>query len=79
MLVIKVELWPFGFEDGKRELEQICIINDETGTNDIGNYEVVHSSDGSNIPRLVRVEDFDRKLGALELLRRGLEKLKETV
>ena len=79
MLVIKVELWPFGFKAGKRELDRIYIINDATGTNDIGNYEVVHSSDGSNIPRLVRVEDFDRKLGALELLRRGLEKLKETV
>lgn len=79
MLVIKVELWPFGFEAGKRELDRIRIINDATGTKDTGNYKVVHSSEGSNIPRLVRVEEFDRKLGALELLRRGLERLKETV
>ncbi len=40
MLVIKIELWPFGQESKKQELGRAHIINDGTGTLDIGNYEV---------------------------------------
>lgn len=41
MLVIKIELWPFGQESKKRELGRAHIINDSTGTLEIGNYKVI--------------------------------------
>lgn len=40
MIVIKVELWPFGKEEKKREIARTYIHNDGTGTNDSGNYKV---------------------------------------
>lgn len=40
MLVIKIELWPGGFEEHKRTLGYAHIWNDGTGDKDIGNYKI---------------------------------------
>lgn len=40
MLVIKVELWSHGFKEHAQTLARMDIINDGTGSNDIGNYVV---------------------------------------
>ncbi len=40
MLKIRVELWPFGSEVGKREIASFDIANDGTGTVDRGNYKI---------------------------------------
>jgi len=40
MLVIKIELWPFGQESNKRELGRTYIYNNGEGTSEIGEYEV---------------------------------------
>jgi hypothetical protein len=40
MLVIRIELWPLGNEQKKRELGLAHIVNDGSGTGDVGNYDV---------------------------------------
>lgn len=39
MIVVKVELWPFGSESRKRILGEAHIINDATGSKTKGNYK----------------------------------------
>jgi len=61
MLVVKVELWPFGNEESKRTLGTMRISNDATGTTTRGNYNVrVFSRDGRETHK-VRVENYPRK------------------
>jgi len=38
MIVIKVEIWPWGLESKKRKLGEMRIWNDASGTKKIGNY-----------------------------------------
>lgn len=38
MIVVKVELWPFGQEELAKTLGVATITNDGTGTQDSGNY-----------------------------------------
>ena len=60
MLVIKIELWPYGYATGARELGRMYIINDGTGTAKRGNYRVdrwtgaqtVHYRKIKNWPRM---------------------------
>lgn len=40
MIIVKIELWPWGFETRKRMLGEIHISNDGTGDRDFGNYDV---------------------------------------
>jgi hypothetical protein len=40
MIVVKIELWPFGNEEHKKEIGKIHITNDLTGTTKRGNYSV---------------------------------------
>lgn len=68
MIVIKVELWPHGFETGKQELAKMYIANDGTGTPTRGNYNgetVRKGSDKGNVAGYVpvrqgRVENYPR-------------------
>lgn len=41
MLVVKIELWPGGWEARKRTLATGYIVNDNTGTLKSGNYQIV--------------------------------------
>lgn len=60
MIVIKVELWPYGFEKNKKLLGYGVITNDGTGTKERGNYKAafkygdrtVIQSTVENFPRL---------------------------
>ena len=63
MVVVKIELWPGGYETNKRDLGTILIANDGTGTSTIGNYDVRVMSRGKK-PRILktgRVEGYKRK------------------
>ncbi len=40
MIVVRLELWPHGFEERKRSLGIATLVNDATGDDDTGNYEV---------------------------------------
>lgn len=39
MLIVKIELWPFGVEEKKRQIGELRIWNDGTGDVDYGNYK----------------------------------------
>lgn len=61
MIVIKVELWPFGSEANKRELVRGYVSNDGTGTKQIGNYKVrLHGKDEKPW-REVKVNNWQRE------------------
>lgn len=44
MLIVKVELWPFGNEDEKEEIASAKIWNTGTGTLKSGNYNSIFNS-----------------------------------
>ena len=63
MIVVRVELWPKGWE-GKPPHELMCmhITNDGTGGESRGNYNVeIFRRGARGVMRLVRVEDFPRR------------------
>lgn len=49
MIVVKIELWPLGYEGNKRELGRMYIANDGTGTQERGDYKVAVCRKGSPI------------------------------
>lgn len=78
MLVVRIELWPRGSEEHKRELGIAYIANDVSGTPDTGNYNVrfMKSPEYAKHPgvwKSARVESFPRRrLGPWDLLYRAL-------
>jgi hypothetical protein len=61
MLVIPIELWPFGIEPEKRQLGKLTIANDGTGSSSRGNYDVTVYGAHGRIIRTARVEDWPRQ------------------
>ena len=62
MIVVRVELWPGGWERKARELMRLHIINDGTGNSKRGNYRVMLFRKGNrSVLRSGRVEDFPRR------------------
>lgn len=84
MIVVIIELWPGGCPDGKRQLGEIVISNDGSGTTEIGNYEVVASHAGNYFGKRPEpykrgsVSGFARKLSPYRLLCRALHAIRET-
>jgi len=80
MIVIKVELWPGGFEGRKKEIGRMLIDNDGTShTPKRGHYRVRLMRKGSSrtVQRTARVEDYPRESYPVwELVRRALENLR---
>lgn len=80
MLVIKIELWPFGNEKTKRELGRAHIINDGTGSLEIGNYVVklfksaeYSKNNAGKVYKTGEVKEFKRLKGSpWELLKLAL-------
>ncbi len=78
MLVIKIELWPFGDESKKRDLGTARIINDGTGDLKTGNYTIQllkgaeYSSRPGTLYKKGRVRNYPRALGPWPLLMRGI-------
>ena len=79
MLRVTVELLPYGYEKGKRELARMHIGNDGTGDWHTGNYNVVlfgageHDKDEPIIE--TRVEGHDRTQNVWALLKKIFEKI----
>lgn len=76
MIVVKLELWPFGDESKARPLGTAIIANDGSGSNGTGNYRVVLSKRGKKAGKWKEgaLEGFPRKrLGAWDLLYRALD------
>ena len=75
MIVVKIELWPFGSEAAAREIGRAHIWNDATGDAAVGNYGYKLMSEGCCILRTGTVRRHFRARGVWELLRRCLRGL----
>jgi len=76
MLVVRIELWPNGWEEQKKVLGEARIVNDMTGSVQTGNYKaVIRGKRGTSIA-FGSVCGFKRKrFGAWYLLAGVLERL----
>lgn len=61
MLVIKIELWPYGRESLKQTLSEGHIINDGTGNSTNGNYKVILKDKAGKVWKTGEVKGFKRK------------------
>lgn len=59
MVVVKVELWPGGYEENKREIGRMTITNTGEGTSERGNYDVKvkHSGKTGSVKNYARKRD----------------------
>jgi hypothetical protein len=73
---VTVDLLPMASEQRKSTLGKIVIVNDGTGDEYFGNYDVARF-DGDRVIRHVRVENHIRAEGWDALLRYALEELTE--
>jgi len=64
MIKITVEIIPFGFEELKRKVGIMTIVNDGTGTKKRGNYNYSMST-GGRTWRKGRVENFPKLSGSV--------------
>ena len=92
MIVVRIELWPAGDRERRRDLAVVVIGSDLTGTDQQGNYRVVASHQagtryaktleprdllaGVGVWKRGRVEAFPRRLGAVQLVRRAMAALR---
>lgn len=60
MVVIKIELWPLGFEENKQQLGEMYIANDCSGTQTRGNYKVKVFGKKKQLAE-GEIKDFPRK------------------
>ncbi len=74
MIVIKVELWPFGDEEKVKELAKLHIVNDDTGDNFLGNYVVSNLKPGGTT-EMAKIYEHPRRLGVLHLVAAALKRL----
>jgi hypothetical protein len=59
MLVIKIEIWPFGVEENKRPIGNLKIANDGTGDAETGNYFAFFND---NRKDLIKIKNFPRSV-----------------
>jgi|WetSurSiteA1Bulk_404760.scaffolds.fasta_scaffold211678_2 hypothetical protein len=70
MILVRIELCPFGEEKDKKLIEEIRIGNDGTGDNIIGNYKFITSVS----KKRGSLKNFFRSRGAIELVKDILRK-----
>ena len=77
MLKVVIEIHPFGDETRKRTIGEVYIANDMTGDISTGNYKAWLTKDPrvSGLAPDIKLKNFDRVLGAHELVRQILNKL----
>ena len=73
MIVVKVEIWPFGEAINAKELAEFRIINDNTGSTEFGNYKVRHLLDDTVEETVFK--RHKRRLHVLHLVARALKSL----
>lgn len=78
MIVVKLELWPLGSEEHMVPLGAMAIVNDGTGSERRGNYDIGIVGKTPIYKREARVEDYPRKAyHAWELVRRALNSVEQ--
>lgn len=79
MIVVNIDLWPYGLNAVKKRLGNIIITNDGKSDNVFtGNYDVVfeelqHGSNTEFRSWTIKVQDFDRTQGIFALLKAVME------
>lgn len=76
MLVVNIELWPYGIESKKRQIGQIYIVNDLSGNKIYGNYkvEIMHPNGiTQGVWKSGEVKRHERVLSPYHLLHRALD------
>jgi hypothetical protein len=74
MLRITVELVSHGFESMKKKIGECIIVNDATGTKEIGHYEFVIKDKDNQ--KMCQINDFKRlERDVWELVYEGLHKI----
>lgn len=77
MIRITIELVPYGYEEGKKEIGKGYIVNDGTGSVEDGNYYAYFNYEGYST-YVSRVEKFPRtEKNVWELLQKALVKKKK--
>jgi hypothetical protein len=74
MIRVTIEIVPFGNEGEKRKLGEITIVNDGTGTPEIGNYKVYYWKPETGTV-VAQVKKYNRENGFLKLLQKCINKL----
>ena len=77
MIVVRVELWPFGEQKNASTLGIMCVANDGSGTKTKGNYKAMAFAKGSRVKiwKDTEIKNFPRKkLLHWDLLYRVLKK-----
>jgi hypothetical protein len=69
MLIIKIELWPFGDESLARTIAVGAIANDQTGTPKEGNYVSVFTDPRTKTTETTWCKGHPREHSVIELLR----------
>lgn len=67
MIRVRIDLVPFGNEDGAREIGQLVLANDGYGNIFTGNYVFVYADDNGN-EHEGSVKDFPRQQGIWKLI-----------
>lgn len=67
MLDVTIDLVPFGFDQARRKIGGIKVVNDATGTEDYAHYDITVSFEHGE-DKHFRLADFPRKFGWTALL-----------
>ena len=75
MLVVRIELWPFGNRENARLIGVCKIANDGTGNPEFGNYNVAlsHSVERKDMWKKGRVERHRRSLSPYHLVYKAIK------
>ena len=74
MIVVKLEIWPFGMEEYAETIGVMEIHNDATGTLTQGNYEYNLKGKSNHLMKSGRIESYPRKAyNTWNLIRLALE------
>jgi hypothetical protein len=74
VIKVTIEIIPFGNENQRRKLGEINIINDATGTPDVGNYRIYYWKPDTGT-LVTKVKNYKREDGYLKLLQKCINKL----
>jgi len=76
MLVIKIEIWPFGLEEKKRNIGTLKIVNNGTGNTFEGNYNAFFNDNKDNITKIQKFPRTEKNAWNLlyEVLKKRLKK-----
>lgn len=79
MLVVNVELWPYGNESEKKTIAKMGIANDGTsGSSRIGNYVAVANTDRGDF-EVGAIKNHDRRYDVWELVYRVIQEMSSQI